>query len=199
MPTLKLTKSGTLAGESFALVTEITEDGSLVKTPTIAAAKSGQLTTRTNDTSGTLTMAGGHGITTGARLDLYWTGGCRRGILVGTVATNSVPISGGAGDNLPVNLTNITAQVPQEEEFLVSGDNVVALILTANARAQITLTDSSDVEILSYEVPSANKAYDWNNVSGGSNPVASDDIAKAYFSQAGTSGTCDAKALSLNS
>lgn len=78
----------------------------------LAPAKSGSLTTRTNNSDGTLTMSTGHGITTGARLDLYWATGSRRGITVGTVSGNSVPISSGTGDNLPTAATAITAMVP---------------------------------------------------------------------------------------
>ena len=53
---------------------------------TLNPAKVGALTTRTDNTTGTLTMSAGHGLLTGNRLDLYWTNadgslGARRGIL----------------------------------------------------------------------------------------------------------------------
>lgn len=88
-------------------------------------AKVGELTTRTDNETGTLTMDTGHGITTGARLDLYWadgdgagTPGSRRGITVGTVSGNTVPIgadNSGSGDNLPLVNTAITAMIPHNE------------------------------------------------------------------------------------
>ncbi|MBK9128182.1 MAG: hypothetical protein IPM13_10320 [Phycisphaerales bacterium] len=63
--------------------------------------KRGTLTTRTSDTAGTLTMESGHGIATGNTIHVYWDGGKRIGVTVGTVSGTSVPISGGSGDNLP--------------------------------------------------------------------------------------------------
>ena len=62
---------------------------------TVQPAKTGTLSTRTSTTVGTLTMAGGHGITTGVLIDLFWSGGSRARVTVGSVSGNSVPISGG--------------------------------------------------------------------------------------------------------
>lgn len=67
------------------------------------------LTVRTDATSGTITAPSGHGITTGATIDIYWmeviatynTARIRRGVTVGTVSGTSIPFSGGAGDDLP--------------------------------------------------------------------------------------------------
>lgn len=91
--------------------------------PTVTAAKTGQLTTRTSASVGTLTMAAGHGFNTADIIDLFWTGGKRVGVVVGTVATNSVPISGGSGDDLPANLTAITAMLRHAENRAFSGDD----------------------------------------------------------------------------
>lgn len=83
----------------------------------IPAAKAGLLTTRTDDDTGTLTMDPGHGITTGAKLDVYWTNadgtrGSRVDMTVGTVSGNTVPIDLGTGDNLPIQGAAIRAMVP---------------------------------------------------------------------------------------
>ena len=74
----------------------------------LLALKPGTLTTRTDDTIGVLTMASGHGVQTGDTIDIRWVGGSRSGVVVGTVATNSVPISLGDGGVLPVVNTRIT-------------------------------------------------------------------------------------------
>lgn len=112
------TMEGTTADYNNVQKTALDED-------TLTPAKVGELTTRTDNETGTLTMTTGHGITTGARLDLYWedgdgagTPGSRRGITVGTVSGNSVPIgadNSGSGDNLPLVNTAITAMVPHYE------------------------------------------------------------------------------------
>src|SRR5678815_5092823 len=103
----------TVDGTTYSRNTTVTADGVVRMDKTganvLAAAKVGQLTTRTDNDTGTLTMVAGHGITTGARLDIFWeeagVKGARYGVTVGTVATNSVPFDLGAGDNLPTNLT----------------------------------------------------------------------------------------------
>lgn len=68
------------------------------------------LTTRGGDDSGTVTAPSGHGITTGAVIDVYWgaIGGdsyahsyVRHNMTVGTVSGTSIPVSGGFGDVLP--------------------------------------------------------------------------------------------------
>lgn len=93
----------------------------------IPAAKEGDLTTRTDDDTGSLTMDPGHGITTAAKLDLYWTDPTtgaqmsRVNMTVGTVATNVVPIDGGSGDVLPAAATAIRAMVPVVETLNIDG------------------------------------------------------------------------------
>ena len=94
------------------LADEFAEDGALVDFaitmgPVAAGVtKSGSLTTRTDDNTGTLTMAGGHGITTGQSIIVLWDGGSRT-VSAGTVAGNSVAIDGGAGQVLPDAATDV--------------------------------------------------------------------------------------------
>src|SRR4051812_43765099 len=109
------------AGLSFNTTRQVSADVAAPFSVALAAAKVGQLTTRTDNNTGVLTMAGGHGILNGDRLDVYWTGGSRRGMSVTGVSTNLVTIDLGAGDNLPTNLTNVTAMVPDVETLAVPG------------------------------------------------------------------------------
>lgn len=67
------------------------------------------LTTRTSDSVGTITAPSGHGVTTGATIDVYWaldftsyqTSNIRYGMTVGAVSGTSIPVSGGTGAVLP--------------------------------------------------------------------------------------------------
>lgn len=180
----------TVDGTTYTTSLTVSSDGILRKGNTaVAVAKTGQLTTRTDNDTGTLTMTAGHGITTGQRLDVYWTEagvkGMRRGMTVGTVATNSVPIDGGAGDNLPTNLTNVTAQVPTEEEFLVTGNNVQFIFAKSTRRACIVFADASDVEkgeIHAELEGDAGGGYQWYTGNGLTNPLAGDSVAKVFYS-----------------
>jgi hypothetical protein len=66
----------------------------------------GTLTTRTDDSTGTITMDdAGHRVRTGARLFVFWEAGGdkagRYGVIAGAVSAAMVPISSGKGDKLP--------------------------------------------------------------------------------------------------
>lgn len=155
----------------------------------LAAAKTGALTTRTNDTEGELTMTTGHGITTAAVIDLYWSGGRRYGVVVGTVATNAVPISGGAGDVLPADETAITAQVVTELDVDFDGDLLVALAMSATRRGTITLLDAADAVIVSYELLAGEPRVWAEDSSLGANPLAGEVVAYALISNGDSAGT----------
>lgn len=162
----------------------------------LAAAKIGQLTTRTDNDTGELTMAASHGITTGARLDVFWeeagVKGARYGMVVGTVATNQVPIDGGAGDNLPTNLTAVTAFVPIQEEMLVTGNNAQFAFAKGNKRGIIVWTTSAPATVKAVvdELEGDNGGgYQWYTGNGITNPFAAAAVARVYFSNGDSSGT----------
>lgn len=187
-----------VAGKSFPFQKQVTASKHSGIDITVAAAKVGQLTTRTDADTGTLTMDSGHGFTTGVRLDVYWDGGSRRGMTVGTVATNSVPIDGGAGDDLPTNLTAITAAVPTEEDITLDGDDVALIAMFAGAEGSIVLADASDVTILGKAVGGSNggeQSYVFAD-GDGTNPVAGGDIAKVFLSHGDSDASQDMR-LSL--
>jgi hypothetical protein len=152
----------------------------------IPAAKVGTLTTRTDDDTGELTMASGHGITTGAKLNVYWASGKRLGMTVGTVATNAVPIDGGTGDNLPADETSITAIVPVEFPFVATGNDVVGLEAWGATDGEVLLTESDNDSLLAIDVDEA--GYAWCEDSGDANPVAGDAIAKVFLSHGDSTG-----------
>lgn len=175
-----------LDGKSYTQNLSLTAQGSVQKKPTRTAAKTGTLSTRTNATDGTLTMTAGHGFTDAVKIDLYWanadgTRGVRRNVTVGTVATNSVPISGGTGDDLPIATTAITAMIPVAYDFRFDGDELVALMASCPAPSVIVLTGDDDVEDYAIALPYGGMSFVWHNRSGVANPVAGDAITKAYI------------------
>lgn len=150
----------------------LTDDGAELANPTVLAAQAGTLTTRTDANTGTLTMSsGGHGIITGQRVDLYWSGGTRYGVTVGTVSGTSVPIDLGAGDNLPIATTAITVGIPESTAFSVTGDNVTALLLGVSrpVRARFAFADGGG-DVAGFLV-AAGGIYFWDGT--GTNPLDS--------------------------
>jgi hypothetical protein len=144
MSTASVKNTLTTLGKTFLQQRTITTDGNVTKDPTLAVAKVGELTTRTDNDTGTVTMVAGHGFITGNRVDLYWSGGHRYGMTV-TVTVNSVVFDGGTGDNLPVVNTDITAMKPQLETFPVVAADLGALFVGCGAQAMAVFLDDSDV------------------------------------------------------
>lgn len=111
----RLSISGSIAGINFRGAWQSDGENVAGAQLSIAAAKTGTLSTRTDNDTGTLTMSSGHGITTGATFDLYWVSGGvtyhQHTVTAGTVSGNSVPFDLGTGTNLPVQGTAIFAMV----------------------------------------------------------------------------------------
>lgn len=183
-------------GYTFPAQITLEADGGNVKSITLAAAKVGQLTTRTDANTGELTMAASHGISNSDRLDVYWDGGSRRGMTVGTVDGNDVPIDGGAGDDLPDNLTAVTAMVPQEEEFAFTGSNAEALAAFSQRTGTIVLAIADDTESTAF-VLAAGVASTWTPQRDATVPTAGDAVVKAFFSHGDALNTSAMRVVAL--
>jgi hypothetical protein len=197
-----LTRKIRVLGDTYDESVTISGDNAVktVKTD-MAAAKTGVLTTRTDDNTGSLTMTGGHGITTGQRLDVYWTlagvNYARRGMTVGTVSTNVVPIDGGAGDVLPAAASSITAMVPVQELVGFVGDNATLLTAYSNRSALVVFTDGSDVELGAFHIKGNGYAESWDSDSGVTNPLAGDTVVRMYFSHGYSTGVATVESVVL--
>jgi hypothetical protein len=104
---------------------------------------------------------------------------------VGTVATNQVPIDGGAGDILPADETAITAGVPTEEALAVTGDDVLGIEFYSSRRGTIVVADGSDAEITAtYDGLGLGdeRSQLWFEQRDPVNPLAGETIAKVFFS-----------------
>lgn len=180
-------RSFAVSGLTFPANATISSDVAAPFSVSLAAAKSGTLTTRTDANTGTLTMESGHGITTGARLDLYWDGGSRYGVTVGTVSGTSVPFDLGGGDDLPAAATSITAQVPDEEAVVVTGDNAVSVAVACTTGGTAVFADASNATLLAIVLDTTTGSYVWVTGSG-TNPLAGAAVAKVFLSQPSTAG-----------
>lgn len=122
-----------LGGLSFNLSETVEGNDVFSVVIEVPVAQGGVLTTRVDNDDGTLTMTNaGHGILTGDIIDLYWTGGVRRRVVVGTVSGTSVPfgaVTPGSGDNLPVATTAMVACVVVQSSFpaTVADINLIAM------------------------------------------------------------------------
>jgi hypothetical protein len=171
----------------------------------LPSAKTGTLTTRTDNTDGTLTMTAGHGITTAAVINLHWdvggVKGVRYGVVVGTVATNEVPISGGAGDNLPAEASAITATLRTTANVLIDGDNtkLIAVELkttdtSLRTAGHVSFRDAANDLIAELDlVTNVPRVFDIEG--GASNPFTGDVIT--YIQASNANATTAASLLIL--
>lgn len=191
-----ITHAQTISGGTVVIQTQPvvrTSSGPIALEDTLSTAKSGTLSTRTDDNTGTLTMAGGHGFTDGQIIDVYWSGGVQRNVVIGTVATNSVPIDSGVGDNLPIATTAITAVVQKSINLAIDGDNtkILAVVLetidkTLRTAANVQFRDAAADIIAEIDLVT-NVPQVWDIEGGSANPFTGDPITNLKASQASTS------------
>lgn len=177
-----LSKSITIGGKSFSDKQTLEGDAVLVVDVSIPAAKTGQLTTRTDNDTGTLTLEASHGVTTGALLHIFWiaSGVQKRTVCpaVGTVSGVSVPIDNCTGDVLPANLTNVTVMVPTVEAMVFEGDDAQTIAMFCESDMGTIILEND----LTRTFDLGDQAYVWHEGQGDANPIAGDSIATVTFS-----------------
>lgn len=192
--------TGTNISVSGRKTATVSGDSSVIANPPVLPAKAGTLTVRTSGTVGSLTMATGHGITTGQRIDLYWTGGMCYGCVVGTVSGLVVPIaSTEGGDAFPIATTAIKAGICNQVAFAVTGDNVQGLVANSGVapRAQIVLHDGTDDLLRIAVTNDQGDSYGWRSGTT-TNPLAGVIPTRAYVSHDDTTRTItDIKAAAI--
>ena len=191
--------SSAIGGLSFQESRTRTGDGQIVHNISIAAADAASLTTRTDNTDGVITAdESDHRVSTGDRVDLYWTTADvnyqRRGVTVGTVSAELIPISGGDGDNLPIQDSDIVICVVDEIDLSVDGDNIVAVLTSLAKLGQIVFLDIdvSDVEITTWFLGEG-VTKTWDNEDGDTNPFVGVTLSRVYISHSDTAAAATAQ------
>jgi hypothetical protein len=189
-----------LAGMTFDEQNSIAGDGVITGKLEIPAAVTGTLTVRTDANTGSLTMAGGHGIVTGARLDIYWTAAgvskCQRGVTAGVVAGNVVPIDLGVGDDLPAAASAVIVGKVVTKLIQFNTDNAVAFAMSIPQEGEgvFVWAKADNTEKLFRQLGKAgeekNVSDAWLNTDPVANPMgANQDIGKVFMSHKQTDGT----------
>lgn len=124
--------------------------------PALAVGGIGQLTTRTNNTDGVITMTTGHGLVTGNVVDVYWVESAVHGMRYGcttVVAGDALTLSAGAGDNLPTNLNAVVVAQQQVVTLNFDGDDMLVLAVVyrnpsdSGAKAHADFHDAAHASI----------------------------------------------------
>jgi len=195
MATSNVNKSVSIGGTSYSGYITSSSYGVVTHVPavTLPAAKTGNITTRTDDNTGTLTMDTGHGLSTG-KIDVYWevggTKGCRRN-MDGTVTGDSIAIDGGTGDVLPADESEITAVAPVTESVSLNADNLklIALNISTDAHCSMSVGTGTYTEGAAMELNDGTfkRTRVWESQTDGTNPLdAADSFTTLKLSQGGT-------------
>lgn len=188
MPTLNYSVSVSGLGGTITQSIPRTADAGGIREISLPVGYTGTLSTRTDDDTGTVTLAGGHGITTGAKVDIYWSGGVQYDVTVGTVSVNSMPFDSGSGDNLPAQSTAVVVSLRTEINLDVDGDELALLAIMQKyasnletANSHIDFQDADDDEIAELDLQ-ANGPQVYDVAGGSANPFAGDPITHAFAS-----------------
>lgn len=196
MPTLHYDTLLTGLGSSIGGRTSRTNDMGFTAEIAVPAGKAGTLSTRTDNETGTLTLGSGHGITTGATIDLFWDGGARYTITVGTVSGTSVPIgadNAGTGDNLPTQATAIVASTRTSFAVPITCDEVdlIAVELAYDATADFNkgfarFDRPDDPGTFTDVLLTGNVPRVWDKVAGNGGDWINDPVATGVVSNGST-------------
>lgn len=189
MPTVNYSVSVSGLGITIAQNLPRSADGAGVCNPELPVGKAGTLTTRTDNNTGSITMsAGGHGITTGAKVDVYWNGGVQYDVTVGTVSGTTVPIDLGIGDNLPIATTPVVVSLRTQINLSIDGDALTLLAIKQEyssnqetADSHVDFQDASSAQVAEIDLD-ANAPRIFDIAGGGANPFTGNPITKAFAS-----------------
>lgn len=163
-----------------------TAEGQISQDVALPAADAGELTTRTSDTAGTLTMdSGSHGIATGNKFDIFWTADgvakCARDATAGTVAGTSVPFTLADGDALPTLNSDVTADVRVEVNTDFDGDDVLMVAMKSTRKGHFDFQDVGDATLHQAKFV-ADEPWFWVSDTGASNPLTGNPVDKLFLS-----------------
>ena len=144
------TYSISVQGGGISVQQSVTRSGDLTVAAqvTLPAGKAGTLSTRTDDNTGQLTVASGHGITASDTVDVYWSGGRRYGVDVTATASTTIDIDLGSGDNLPTQGTAVVVCKQVVANVMIDGDNAKLVVVnfavpgTSTAKSRVTFFDA---------------------------------------------------------
>ena len=179
MPTGTISKYASIAGLSIQSSVVRNAPGQCAEEVTLAAAKAGTLSGRTDNDTGVVTLSTGHGILTGDKVTVFWAGGVRAGMSA-TVSGNDVTVDAGAGDNLPNVATAVTLSKQTQVDIHFHGDNLAMVVAKSDKRGHVDFQTAADASVKATELP-AGEDWAWASGQGIANPFAGQVVDKAMI------------------
>lgn len=177
--------------EGLLISSSVTETDEAVLRQSIAASQlntpvSGTLSTRTGDDGGVITTSG-HSIADASKVDVYWAGGSRYGMVSSAADATTLTVAGGVGDNFPIATTAITVCVQKNIDFSCDGDEMTVLAQQFSQDGRATFCDSSDAVLTSFLL-NANVGNVWYNASGVTRPITGNPVSYIAVTNKATAG-----------
>lgn len=185
MPTAVITTNASIGGISIASTASRTAETQLSHEVSLAAAKSGTLTTRTDNDTGVITLGSGHGITDADIVDVYWSAGVQYGCTVTSYDSTTITVDLGSGDNLPTQDSAVTVGVQVTIDTDFDGDNLEAVLMHCDQKAHLDFQDSGDATLGEFDL-TANEAFTWLSGTGTANPLTGNPVDDVKVSNGGT-------------
>lgn len=167
--------TATIAGVSIAGNVTRNGESPLPLDTELPAGKAGTLTTRTDNDTGIVTVASGHGITTSDKVSLFWAGASRQGMTVTATSATTISVDVGTGTSLPAASTAVVvgkdyvANVPDFDSTLL-----MLMIMSMSKRGSILATYSGSDGAKTFPM-GAGEPFHWakDDPNGTTNPFTS--------------------------
>jgi hypothetical protein len=167
-----------------AVIDRTEEQGATTQIP-LPAGVPGTLTTRTDDDTGVVTVASGHGITTSDTVTLFWAGGIRRRMAVTATTATTISIDLGSGDNLPLQSSVCVISKEVITALGHDGDDLAIFVVHCVNRLMADIRDADPATIVALDIAARES---WAYISGfsGTNPFATETLVTAVLANGGT-------------
>ncbi len=179
------TVSTVIAGTTITSTIRRTEEIAERVSLSMAAGLAGTLSTRTDNDTGVLTVATGHGITISDTVAVFWNGGFVKNCDVTAVTSTTISIDAAIGDNLPTATTAIVVSKQNSYSLLLSGDTLRVMAISCGQRALVDFRSSAPATLLAYDMAES-EGRTWLSESDVTNPLAGDTVATVHVANGGT-------------
>lgn len=186
MPDVSVTIGGVIGGVTISGTVSRSGETPVALDTTLAAAKTGTLSTRTTDSNGVVTAQASHGIVTSDTVDVYWDGGVRYG-MTATVATNDITVDGGAGDVLPAAATAVVICKVTVVDMDFDPADSELLLVGSSKRASIRFMATAVVALAIDNA--AGEVYPWASGQDVANPLGASAITSLNISNGDATST----------
>jgi hypothetical protein len=181
----KATTSLTVAGLTISSSIEREQESSDRIALDVPAGLAGSLTTRTDDNTGVVTLASGHGILTDDVVSIFWAGGFASAATVSGSTATTVTFDVDSGDTLPIATTSVVVSKKATHELLLNGDSLDMFAIKNTQRCCIAFLDDESAAALTYEIAEREGRF-WVSGMGFVNPLAGESIESVSISNGST-------------